>query len=146
MNYLIYINGMGPNYKGDNIYEFIFSDTLEVLGENWESKPANGYPSPPDMEYIKKVGTLINEEIAFDLVQNSDVFSVIDSMDGVLALGWEKENDEDYFPDDEFPIYLAPCYLRDGTVWPKGDAELLIPANDLANEIDDQMIDRKSVV
>jgi hypothetical protein len=70
---------------------------LEVFGENWESKPANGYPSPPDMEYIKKVGTLINEEVAFDLVQNSDVFSVIDSMDGVLALGWEKENDEKDF-------------------------------------------------
>jgi hypothetical protein len=49
------------------------------------------------MEYIKKVGTLINEEIAFDLVQNSDVFSIIDSMDGVLALGWEKENDEKDF-------------------------------------------------
>jgi hypothetical protein len=88
---------MGPNYKGDNIYEFIFSNTLEVFGENWESKPANGYPSPPDMEYIKKVGTLINEEVAFDLVQNSDVFSVIDSMDGVLALGWEKENDDKDF-------------------------------------------------
>lgn len=97
MNYLIYINGLGPNYKGDNIYEFIFSDTLEVFGENWESKPANGYPSPPDIEYIKKVGTLINEEVEFDLVQNSDVFSVIDSMDGVLALGWEKENDDKDF-------------------------------------------------
>ena len=97
MNLLIYINGMGPNYKGDNIYEFIFSDNLEVFGENWESKPANGYPSPPDVEYIKKVGTLINEEITFDLVQNSDVFSVIDSMDGVLALGWEKENDDKDF-------------------------------------------------
>ena len=97
MNYLIYINGMGPNYKGDNIYEFIFSDTLEVFGENWESKPANGYPLPPDMEYIKKVGTLINEEVAFDLVQNSDVFSVIDSMDSVLALGWEKESDDKDF-------------------------------------------------
>jgi hypothetical protein len=97
MNYLIYINGMGPNYKGDNIYEFIFSKTLDVFGENWESKPANGYPLPPDVEYIDKVGTLINEEVSFDLVQNSDVFSVIDSMDGVLALGWEKENDEKDF-------------------------------------------------
>lgn len=97
MNHLIYINGLGPNYKGDNIYEFIFSDTLEVFGENWESSPANGYPLPPDMEYIKKVGTLINEEIVFELVQNSDVFSVIDSMDGVIALGWEKEGDEKDF-------------------------------------------------
>ena len=97
MNKLIYINGLGPNYKGDNIYEFIFSETLEVFGENWESKPANGYPSPPDLEYIKKVGTLVNEDVSFDLVQDSDVFSVIDSMDGVLALGWEKETDDKDF-------------------------------------------------
>ena len=97
MSQLIYINGMGPNFRGDNIYEFIFSDTLEVFGENWESKPANGYPLPPDMEYIKKVGTLVNENITFELVQDSDVFSVIDSMDGVIALGWEKEtNDIDF--------------------------------------------------
>jgi hypothetical protein len=88
---------MGPNFRGDNIYEFIFSDTLEVFGENWESKPANGYPLPPDMEYIKKVGTLVHEEIVFELVQDSDVFSVIDSMDNVIALGWEKEtNDIDF--------------------------------------------------
>ena len=94
MNKLIYINGMGPNYKGDNIYEFIFSDTLEVWGDNWESKPANGYPTPPDVEHIKKVGILTNGEIGLDLVQDSDVFSMLDSMDGVLSLGWEKENDE----------------------------------------------------
>jgi len=91
MNYLVYINKLGPNYKGDNIYEFIFSDTLEVWGDNWESKPANGYPSPPDIEYIKKVGVLSNEKVSLESVQDSDVFSIIDSMDGVLALGWEKE-------------------------------------------------------
>lgn len=94
MIYLIYINGMGPNYKGDNIYEFIFSDNLDVWGENWESKPSNGYPSPPDFEYIKKVGSLINGEISLELVQNSDVFSMMDSMDGVISLGWEKETNE----------------------------------------------------
>ena len=94
MNRLIYINGMGPNFRGDNIYEFIFSNTLEVFGENWESKPANGYPSPPDVEYIRKVGTMINEDITLELIQDSDVFSMIDSMDGVIALGWEKETDE----------------------------------------------------
>ena len=95
MIYLIYINGLGPNYKGDNIYEFIFSDTLDVFGEYWDSKPANGYPLPPDIEYIKKVGSLLNEDIVFDLIQNSDVFSVIDSMDGVISLGWENE-DKDF--------------------------------------------------
>jgi hypothetical protein len=94
VNKLIYINRMGPNYKGDNIYEFIFSDTLEVWGDNWESKPANGYPTPPDVEYIKRVGILTNGIITLDLTQESDVFSMLDSMDGVLSLGWEKENDE----------------------------------------------------
>ena len=95
MSFLIYINGLGPNYKGDNIYEFIFSDTIEdIWGENWESKPANGYPSPPDFEHIKKVGTLKKDNIVLDLVQDSDVFSVLDAADGVIALGWEKENNE----------------------------------------------------
>ena len=46
------------------------------------------------MEYIKKVGTLVHEEIVFELIQDSDVFSVIDSMDNVIALGWEKETSE----------------------------------------------------
>jgi hypothetical protein len=36
---------------------------------------------------------MINEEISFELIQDSDVFSVLDSMDGVIALGWEKETD-----------------------------------------------------
>jgi hypothetical protein len=94
MNKLIYINGLGPNYKGDNIYEFIFSDTLEVWGENWESKPANGYPLPPDIEYVKKVGVLRNGEITLELIQDSDVFSLIDATDDVIALGWEKETEE----------------------------------------------------
>jgi hypothetical protein len=97
MSYLIYINGLGPNYRGENIYEFIFSDSIdEVWGESWESKPANGYPSPPDVEYVKKVGTLTHGKITLELVQNSDVFSVQDSIDGVLALGWEKEEDIDF--------------------------------------------------
>jgi hypothetical protein len=90
----MYINGLGPNYKGDNIYEFIFSDTLEVWGENWDSKPANGYPLPPDIEYIKKVGVLRNGEITLELIQDSDVFSLIDATDDVIALGWEKETEE----------------------------------------------------
>jgi hypothetical protein len=32
--------------------------------------------------------------MTLDLVQESDVFSVLDSMDGVLCLGWEKESNE----------------------------------------------------
>jgi hypothetical protein len=88
---------LGPNYKGENIYEFIFGDSLEdVWGENWEARPANGYPSPPDVDHVKKVGVLTHNEITLELVQNSDVFSVQDSIDGVIALGWEKEDEIDF--------------------------------------------------
>lgn len=94
MSYLIYVNELGPNYKGDNIYEFIFSDSLEdVWGDQWEAKPANGYPSPPDMKHIDKVGTLKNDTITLSVVQKSDWFSMIDSMDGVIAMAWENESE-----------------------------------------------------
>jgi hypothetical protein len=97
VSYLIYINGLGSNYKGENIYEFIFSDTTEdIWGENWEARPANGYPSPPDIEHVKKVGVLTNGDVTLELVQQSDVFSVQDSIDDVIALGWEKEDEIDF--------------------------------------------------
>ena len=93
MNYLIFINSLGVNYKGENTYEFIFSKTLEVWGESWDSKPANSYPLPPDLEYINKVGILKTSEIALELIQHSDVFSVMDATDDVIALGWEVETE-----------------------------------------------------
>jgi len=95
MSFLIYINELGPNYKGDNIYEFIFSDTTEnIWGEMWESKPSNGYPHPPDIDLIKKVGVLKNDKISLSVIQKSDYFSMIDAMDDVISLSWENESDE----------------------------------------------------
>ena len=94
MMFLIFVNELGPNYKGDNIYEFIFSDKIEdVWGEMWDSKPSNGYPNPPDMEHIKKVGVLKNDKISLSVIQKSDYFSMIDSIDDVVALAWENEGD-----------------------------------------------------
>jgi len=94
MSYLTYVNGLGPNYKGDNLYEFIFSDSLDVWGESWESKPSNGYPTPPELQYIKKVGVLRNTDLKLELIQNSDFFCMIDAMDDVVALAWEQEESE----------------------------------------------------
>jgi hypothetical protein len=93
MSYLIYVNGLGPNYKGDNIYEFIFSDSFDVWGESWEKKPSSSYPSPPEIKYVKKVGVLKNTDIKLELIQNSDFFSMSDAMDDIIALAWE---DDDY--------------------------------------------------
>jgi hypothetical protein len=93
MSFLIYVNKLGQNYKGENLYEFIFSNSLEnVWGESWESKPANGYPSPPNIEFITKVGVLKNT-LDLEVLQNSDIFSMIDGMDDVIALAWENESE-----------------------------------------------------
>lgn len=92
MSYLIFVNGLGPNYKGDNLYEFIFSEDVEdVWGESWENKPSNGYPLPPELKYIKKVGVLRNTDVKLDLIQNSDFFCMIDAIDDVVALAWEPD-------------------------------------------------------
>jgi hypothetical protein len=93
MSYLIYVNGLGPNYKGDNLYEFIFSDKLDVWGESWDNKPSNGYPQPPELKYIKRVGVLRDTDVKLELIQNSDFFSMVDAIDDVIALAWETEDD-----------------------------------------------------
>jgi hypothetical protein len=95
MSYLIYVNELGPNYKGDNTYEFIFSNSLEeIWGDSWESNPANGYPSPPDLNFIDRVATLKSNEITLSVIQKSDYFSMTDCMDDVISLAWENEIDE----------------------------------------------------
>jgi len=94
MSYLTYVNGLSPNYKGDNLYEFIFSDSLDVWGDSWESKPSNGYPTPPEIKYIKKVGVLKDTDLKLELIQNSDFFCMIDAIDDIVALAWEAEETE----------------------------------------------------
>ena len=69
---------------------------MDIWGENWDSKPANGYPTPPDLEYIKKVGVLTSEDIKLSLIQNSDIFSLVDSTQGVICLGWENDEENDF--------------------------------------------------
>jgi len=92
---LVFINELGPDFKGNHIYEFIFSNSEEELwGEDWDVIPSAGRPFPPDLKYISKVGKISKEDLEFDLGKNSDYFSMEDVIDGILALGWEKINEE----------------------------------------------------
>ena len=95
MSYLVFVNGLGPNYKGNKIYEFVFSSSLEIWGDDWDSEPANGNPTPPDTEEIKKVGVLNRDGIDMELIQNSDFFCMKDAIDNVVALAWENDSDKD---------------------------------------------------
>ena len=97
--YLIYINVIGEDHKGNIHYEFIFSDsTKNIDGDDWDMVPASGRPSPPDKQFIKKVGKL-ESEIKFDVVQDSDTFAVWDAVDGVIALAWENIDAYQSYPD-----------------------------------------------
>jgi hypothetical protein len=105
MSFLIYVNKLGSNYKGENLYEFIFSEDInDVWGESWDSKPANGYPSPPDLEFISKVGLLKNV-LDFEVLQNSDTFSMFDGVEDVIAVGWEKESESVNFEKDKRLVF-----------------------------------------
>jgi hypothetical protein len=66
-----------------------------VWGEEWDAEPAAGKPSPPDVNFIKKVGVLKNSEIQLELIQNSDFFGLYDAIDGVISLAWENSNSDE---------------------------------------------------
>ncbi len=100
MNRLVFVNELGPNFRGDNLYEFIFSDNEDVDGEDWESSPAGGNPQPPHIDYITKVGVLKNDKIKLNVIQNSDFFSFYDAVDKVIALSWEDIENEYYNEED----------------------------------------------
>mgnify|MGYP003631004167 FL=1 len=102
--FLIFVNELGPNYKKENIYEFIFSSKLnELWGEEWDSTPAHGNPGPPEFEYIHKVGVLSKSDIKLELVQNSDYFGMEHALDNVIALGWEILENEN--PENERLVF-----------------------------------------
>jgi hypothetical protein len=87
--YLLYINELGQDYKGQRQYEFIFGKNPDALVEEWFIIPSAGRSIPPEIEDIDLVALLKNSDLKLELVQNSDYFGVIDSVDGIVALGWE---------------------------------------------------------
>ena len=89
---LIYVNEIGSDYKGQKQYEFIFSDSSEIDIDEWFVIPssATAKTKSPDIDYVKLVGLLKNTDLDLELIQNSDYFGVIDAVDGVIALAWEK--------------------------------------------------------
>ena len=96
---LVYINKIGQNWKGNYIYEFLFSDILkDIDGEGWDSYPSSGNPEPPEGRFIKETG-LLNTTLKLDLVQESDSFAMWDAVDGIVAMSWENMEGYDEYPE-----------------------------------------------
>jgi len=90
--HLIYVNEIGSDYKGQKQYEFIFSKSTEIDMDEWFIIPSSSssLPKSPEVEYVDLIGLLKNTELHLELVQDSDYFGVIDAVDGVVAMAWEK--------------------------------------------------------
>ena len=98
--YLIYINSIGKDWKGNYLYEFLYGDNIDgVDGEEWDSVPASGRPEPPHEEFVKKVGRLTTE-LKLSLIQESNTFCIWDAVDGIIALGWEDIDEYDEYPEN----------------------------------------------
>ncbi len=96
---LVYIHKIGQNWKGNYIYEFLFSDIIkDIDGEGWDSYPSSGNPEPPEGRFIKETG-LLNTTLKLDLVQESDSFAMWDAVDGVVAMAWENMEGYDEYPE-----------------------------------------------
>ena len=90
--HLIYVNEIGSDYKGQKQYEFVFSETTEIDMGDWFVIPASACQrsKSPDIEYVDVVGLLKDTDLQLELVQESDYFGVIDAVDGVVSMAWEK--------------------------------------------------------
>lgn len=98
--YLIYINRIGKTFKGENMFEFLFSNSTEwEWDESWyeSSVISDTRDLSPDESIIKLVGSLSTDEFDLELVQEDGVRDIYNAVEGIIALGWEKlQDDEDY--------------------------------------------------
>lgn len=107
--FLIYIHKIGHDYQSKYFYEFIFGESFEnVDGEEWDSYPASGNPSPPNEECINEVGK-VELDFKLDVAQDNELFSMFDSIDGIIPLAWENIDGLEIYPENRliFPYGIT---------------------------------------
>ena len=100
--YLIYINRIGTTFKGEHIFEFLFSNSVEwEWDESWyeSSVMTDTRELSPDESIIKMVGTLKTDEFNLELVQEDGVRDIYNAVEGIIALGWEKLEEDEEIPE-----------------------------------------------
>ncbi len=58
---------------------------------------------------------------------------------GLILSDSFRRGEENFYPGGRYPYFFTPLYHREGSLWGKGDVELLIPVQDLINDLDDQI-------
>lgn len=92
---LIYIIKMGRDYKGFNLYQFLFSSHSrlgEVSGDYWGSNPCNSSPESPN-NFVTKAYNLLMEG-SLEMIQDNITFCMQDCKQGIIPLAWEEDYNE----------------------------------------------------
>ena len=100
--YLIYINRIGTTFKGEHIFEFLFSNSVEWdWDDTWyeSSVMTDTRELSPDESIVKIVGTLKTDEFNLELVQEDGVRDIYNAVEGIIALGWEKLEEDEEIPE-----------------------------------------------
>ena len=85
--FLAFVKNIGNTLDGQNIYEFMFTTVPDVVwGDNFNIIPAGIIPNiTPEPNCLSRKGRVITD-IDFHLACKSTCFSMMDSIDGIIAL------------------------------------------------------------
>ena len=85
--FLAFVKKIGNTLDGQNIYEFMFTTVPDVVwGDNFNIIPAGIIPNlMPEKNSLSRKGRVITD-IEFKLACESTCFSMMDSIDGIIAL------------------------------------------------------------
>lgn len=96
--FLAFVKKIGNTLDGLNIYEFMFTTVPDVVwGDNFNIIPAGIIPNlSPEKNCLSKKGRVITD-IDFKLACESTCFSMMDSIDGIIALCFTEAGIENEF-------------------------------------------------
>ena len=96
--YLAFVKKIGQTLDELNIYEFMFTTVPDVVwGDNFNIIPAGIIPNlTPESNCLSKKGRVITD-INFRLACESTCFSMMDSIDGIIALCFTEAGIENEF-------------------------------------------------
>jgi hypothetical protein len=98
MEYLSFVRKIGETINRQNIYEFMFSTNPDIVwGDNFNIVPAGIIPNLiPEKNCLSKKGRVITD-IDLYLACQSTCFSMMDCIDGIIALCFTEAGIENEF-------------------------------------------------
>lgn len=100
MQNLIYVNIVGKNSDNEFVYEFYFSNDIDMVWDvDWDVKPAVicNLSVPQKVNY--NTVRLLKTDILLNVAQKNSCFSMQDCRDGIIPVAWEDIDGYDEYPD-----------------------------------------------